>query len=269
MCASKTSYSLQDLIEIMHSLRDPESGCPWDVVQTFESIAPYTVDEAYEVSDAINRQDMPDLCEELGDLLLQVIYHSQIAAEKNHFTIDDVITRICEKMISRHPHVFGSDEEKKSGKSDWEEHKRRERREKGEEQDESYLAGVPVGLPPMLRAKKLQKKAAKVNFDWSAKEDVLNKLDEEIEEIKQAIQSQHEKSIEEEAGDIFFTMINLSRHINMDAETALQKANAKFESRFRNMEALATQAGLNFSKLDEDQLDDLWCQSKSIEKSTA
>ena len=269
MRAENTTNSLQDLVGIMRSLRHSETGCPWDIVQTFKTIAPYTIEEAYEVSDAINRQNMSDLCEELGDLLLQVIYHSQMAAEENHFTIDDVIAKICEKMISRHPHVFGSDEEKRLGKNDWEEHKKREWQAKGKEQDTSYLANVTEGLSPMLRAKKLQKKAAKANFDWPSKVGVLNKLDEEINELKQAIQSEDNDSVEEELGDLLFTIINLSRHVKIDADIALQKANAKFENRFRKMEALAVQAGYKFSELSDDQLDGLWCESKSIEKSTA
>ena len=163
MSFEKVSYSIQDLLAIMQSLRDPDTGCPWDKVQTFETIIPYTVEEAYEVSDAIERNHMNDLCEELGDLLLQVVYHSEMASEQNYFTFDDVVNAICKKMIKRHPHVFGSKQEIASGKQDWEQSKKQEMLEKGII-DESILAHVPSGLPPTIRARKLQKKSRQGKF---------------------------------------------------------------------------------------------------------
>ena len=268
MSAGKNIYSIQDLLEIMRSLRHPDTGCSWDKVQTFESIAPYTVEEAYEVSDAIERHNMDDLCEELGDLLLQVVYHSEMASEKDHFNFSNVVDSICNKMIRRHPHVFGSEEEVASGKQDWEQSKKQEMVEKGV-QDNSILAHVPNGLPPLIRARKLQKKAAKANFDWVSVEGVVNKLEEELNEVKSAIENNSAEEVEEEIGDLLFSVVNLCRHTKHDADYCLQKSNAKFESRFRRMEALIDETGNNFRELDESQLDHFWHQSKRMEKSTA
>ncbi len=268
MNAGKVNYSIQDLLEIMRSLRHPDTGCPWDQVQTFETIAPYTVEEAYEVSDAIGRDHMDDLCEELGDLLLQVVYHAEMADEKNHFNFNNVVEAICCKMIRRHPHVFGSAEEIASGKQDWELSKKQEMIDKGSI-DNSILANVPNGLSPLVRARKLQKKASKACFDWPSVVGVVDKLEEELHELKDAIQKNNAANIEEEIGDVLFSVVNLCRHTHHDADYCLQKSNAKFETRFRRMEALADQAGYVFQELNENQLDALWNQSKSIEKSTA
>ena len=268
MSFEKVSYSIQDLLAIMQSLRDPDTGCPWDKVQTFETIITYTVEEAYEVSDAIERNHMNDLCEELGDLLLQVVYHSEMASEQNYFTFDDVVNAICKKMIRRHPHVFGSKQEIASGKQDWEQSKKQEMLEKGIV-DESILAHVPSGLPPTIRARKLQKKAAKANFDWESIEGVINKLEEEVSELKQAINNDSVEQIEEEIGDVLFSVVNLCRHSKHDADYCLQKSNTKFEARFRRMEAMINDEGFNIQELSVRQLDQFWCQSKRMEKSTA
>ena len=264
---SKEHYSVHDLLDIMRTLRHPQSGCPWDIKQTFESIAPYTVEEAYEVADAISRGDMNDLCDELGDLLLQVVYHAEMATEENYFSFDDVVNAICQKMVRRHPHVFGVEEDITQGKPDWETIKSQERREQGK-QDDSALAHVPAGLPALLRARKLQKKAAKLNFDWPDYHGVIGKLNEEMAELEQALNSGSQTGIKEEIGDIMFSVVNLCRHLKVDADIALQQANSKFESRFRTMETLAASQDSDLQDLASDQLESLWDQaklSKSIE----
>ncbi|MEM7304661.1 MAG: nucleoside triphosphate pyrophosphohydrolase [Pseudomonadota bacterium] len=262
---NKDQYSVSDLLDIMCALRDSESGCPWDIKQSFETIAPYTIEEAYEVSDAITRGNMDELCDELGDLLLQVVYHSQMAQEENHFSFDDVVNAICHKMIRRHPHVFGNDEDIKQGQPDWEQIKSVERLEKSE-QDQSALSHVSPGLPSMLRARKLQKKAAKVKFDWPDYQGVLEKLNEEISELEEAVRSSQSDKVKEEIGDVLFTVVNLCRHLKMDADITLQQANSKFEARFRLMERLALDKGLELAKLEIDELEALWGQSKSLNR---
>ncbi len=256
-------YSIHDLLDIMQSLRDPDTGCSWDQVQTFNTIAPYTIEEAYEVAEAISRHDMLDLCDELGDLLLQVVYHAQMAKEQDQFEFNDVIKAVCEKMIRRHPHVFGSAEQIKQGKQDWEVFKQQERQAKGIVEDNSALANVSHGLPPLLRARKLQKKAAKVNFDWSDIASVVSKLKEEVHELEQAINQQHDTShIEDEIGDVLFSVVNVCRHAQLDADIALQKGNAKFEQRFRLMESLIQQRGESMAALSASQLEEYWVQAK-------
>jgi len=258
--------TIEDLLGVMQSLRDPQTGCSWDKVQTFQTIAPYTIEEAYEVAEAISRNNMDDLCDELGDLLLQVVYHAQMAKENNYFSFDDVVAAICEKMTRRHPHVFGSNQQVKQGKQDWEQFKQHERESKGKQTgDSSALANVAVGLPPLLRARKLQKKAAKVNFDWSNTKGVVDKLHEEIAELEEAIALNNSNAhMEEEVGDVLFSVVNLCRHLEIDAEVALQKSTSKFESRFRLIENLALQQGNQVSDLGEDELNELWDQAKKI-----
>ncbi len=258
--------SINDLIEIMQALRDPHTGCSWDIVQTFQTIIPYTIEEAYEVAEAIARNDMLDLCDELGDLLLQVVYHAQMASEAKQFSFDDVVKAICEKMLRRHPHVFGSDVQVKQGKQDWEQFKQQERLAKGKSQhDDSALANVAEGLPALIRARKLQNKAAKVNFDWTDVKSVVAKLKEEVEELDEAIHmNQGDARVEEEMGDVLFSVINLCRHVNADADVALQKSNAKFERRFRLVESLVLKQGEQMTDLDESQLDQYWEQAKKI-----
>lgn len=263
MKADNEPSSIETLLEIMRALRDPDTGCPWDQVQNFSTIAPYTIEEAYEVADAINRREMGDLCDELGDLLLQVVYHAQMAEEQGYFGFTQVLKAICEKMIRRHPHVFGNQEELKAGKKDWEYMKSLERQEKGEIEDLSALAHIAHGLPPLVRARKLQKKAAKVGFDWPSIDGVVAKLQEEVIELNQAVELNNIDSIEDEMGDVLFSVVNLCRHANVDAEIALQKANHKFEARFRCVEKLASQQNKKLSELEEKQLDELWNQAKA------
>ncbi|MGE4431599.1 MAG: nucleoside triphosphate pyrophosphohydrolase [Sphingobium sp.] len=243
------------LITIMERLRDPQRGCAWDRQQDFRSIAPYTIEEAYEVADAIEREDMPALCDELGDLLLQTVFHARMAEEAGHFAYQDVIDAICAKMIRRHPHIFG-DEDASPG---WEAIKAAERRA-GATADHSALAGVANALPALLRAEKLQKRAARTGFDWPDCEGVLAKIDEEMAEIRCAATDQER---EEEIGDLLFTAVNLARHMGVDPEQALRQANRKFERRFRSMEA---QAGEDFTTLSLDEKEALWRRAKELEK---
>jgi len=260
------SKSIYDLLEIMQALRDPQTGCSWDKVQTFETIAPYTIEEAYEVAEAITRKDMSDLCDELGDLLLQVVYHAQIAKEENQFSFDDVVAVICEKMVRRHPHVFGSHEQAEQGKQDWEKFKQQERLAKGQIQlDSSALANVAEGLPALIRARKLQKKAAKVNFDWPDISGVIAKLKEEVGELEEAINlRQSSERVQEEMGDVLFSVVNLCRHANLDADIALQQSNSKFERRFRVVENLVHEQGKRLADLADVELDLYWEQAKKI-----
>lgn len=242
------------LKDIMARLRDPERGCPWDVEQTFSTIAPYTIEEAYEVADAIQRDDMASLKDELGDLLFQVMFHSRMAQEAGAFDLSDVIGAICDKMIRRHPHVFG-DGEVSPG---WDEIKAAERAGKSDD-DQSALAGVTVALPALLRSEKLQKRAARVGFDWDNVADVRSKLLEEIEEVDQA---KTQQEVEEEIGDVLFAAANLARHHKIDPEVALRAANDKFERRFRAMEDIA---GDTFVALPLDDKEALWKRVKKEE----
>lgn len=225
------------LIDIMAQLRTPETGCPWDLEQDFKSIAPYTIEEAYEVADAIDRSDMADLKDELGDLLLQVVFHSRMAEEQNLFSFEDVASSISDKMIRRHPHVFGNNTASTPDqvKESWEDTKAKERAAKG--QTESALDGVAVNLPSLTRSEKLTKRAARVRFDWTDAKDIFNKIEEEIGELKTEINanSPHER-LEDELGDLLFCIANLARHLKIDPELALRKANNKFCNRFKLME---------------------------------
>ncbi|MCD8520629.1 MAG: nucleoside triphosphate pyrophosphohydrolase [Alphaproteobacteria bacterium] len=227
-------YDMDDLIAMMKALRTPQTGCPWDLEQDFKSIAPYTIEEAYEVADAIERGDMNDLREELGDLLLQPVYHAQMASEAGHFDIEDVIHDITAKMITRHPHVF-SDRKAKSA-SDvnaiWDERKAAEK----SEQHESALDSVTKALPALLRAEKLLKKAGKQGFEWPSPQDILIKLEEELGELSEAVASGNQAHIEEEFGDVLFVLANYGQRLGFNPETALRRANDKFERRFRGME---------------------------------
>lgn len=259
-------YDFADLLDIMRQLRTPETGCAWDLEQTFESIAPYTIEEAYEVSDAIDRGDMKDLSDELGDLLLQVVFHTQIASDEGHFKIRDVTHAICSKMIRRHPHVFGDDTQRTSKEQirAWEEIKASERAGKRDE-DTSALAGVAQALPALMRAEKLQKRAARTGFDWTEAEDILDKLDEEIGEVRDAMAEQDADHIEEEIGDLLFVAANLARRLSVDPEVALRKANAKFDRRFRGMESRAQGGEAGFASLSLDEQEALWQKVKRDE----
>ncbi|MBN1378276.1 MAG: nucleoside triphosphate pyrophosphohydrolase [Gammaproteobacteria bacterium] len=236
--------NLQKLREIVARLRDPETGCPWDRRQDFKSIANYTLEEVYETIDAINREDFDELKDELGDLLLQVVFHAQIAAERGLFDLTDVEASICEKMLRRHPHVFGEPDQRTQSeaqiKESWETEKVRERAEKD---CHGVLDGVPQTFPALKRAQKLQKRAANVGFDWKKSTDVLDKIQEEITELEQAVAQRNVDQITEEMGDLLFSCVNLARHLKVDAESALMTANRKFEARFRRLESeLASQA---------------------------
>lgn len=260
--------NIQRLLDVMSALRDPQTGCPWDLQQDFRTIAPYTVEEAYEVADAIDRNDMADLREELGDLLLQVVFHSQMAKEQNAFTFDDVVTAIVDKMVSRHPHVFGAENvaDAQAQTELWEQHKQREREAKGE-RDTSALAGIAQGLPEWQRAIKLQKRAARTGFEWPSIEPVIAKLREELSEVEVEIEAHRNGAtnaalIEEEVGDLLFVAVNLARHLEVDPGTALRTANRKFETRFRAMEAIAKEQGSGFDELSLSELEMMWNRVK-------
>ena len=266
---------IQRLLDIMAALRDPKTGCPWDIEQDFASIAPYTIEEAYEVADAIDRADMADLRDELGDLLLQVVFHAQMAKEQDAFEFGDVVAAICEKMMRRHPHVFGDEARRSNADAQlqhWEDLKRAERAAKGET-DASALAGISRGLPEWQRAVKLQHKAAKVGFDWPDPAPVLEKLHEEIEEVRAefaAVAANPDDSaahdrLEDEIGDILFVCANLARHAKVDFGAALRRANHKFERRFRAMEALAAADGGLAGQSLEAQ-DRYWVRAKQAER---
>lgn len=252
------------LLAIMARLRDPERGCPWDLAQDFATIAPYTIEEAYEVADAIERGDLAALAEELGDLLLQVVYHAQMAKEQGLFDFDDVAQQIADKMVRRHPHVFGEErvESAAEQRARWEAMKAAERAASGRAQDASVLAGVPLGLPALTRAVKLQQRAARVGFDWPDATEIVDKLDEEIAELRAALAAGARQQLAEELGDLLFTMANLARRLDVDPEQALRAANAKFERRFRAMEARAAASGQHLAALDLDRLESLWAEAK-------
>ncbi|QNU14636.1 nucleoside triphosphate pyrophosphohydrolase [Thermomonas sp. XSG] len=268
---------IAELLAIMARLRDPDGGCPWDLQQDFATIAPYTIEEAYEVADAIDRGDMADLRDELGDLLLQVVFHARMAEEAGAFAFGDVVAAICDKMVRRHPHVFAAGTADAVGDSaavlrNWDAIKRAERDARGET-DTSALAGISRGLPEWQRAVKLQQKAAKVGFDWPDPAPVLDKLHEEIDEVRAEFDAvaadpgdaAARDRLEDELGDVLFVCANLARHARVDVGNALRRANAKFERRFRAMEALAAaDGGLAGKPLDAQ--DRYWVQAKAAEK---
>lgn len=240
---------IDPLLEIMRILRDPATGCDWDKRQTFATIAPYTIEEAYEVLDAIDRDDLDSLKDELGDLLLQVVFHAQIADDRDLFTFADVVTAICDKMTRRHPHIFGNS----AISPGWEELKAAER---ADAKTSSVLGGVAAALPALMRAQKIQKRAARVGFDWPDKVPVKAKLLEELEEVEQAIT---QEEIYEEIGDLLFSAVNLARHHGVDAERALSSATKKFEQRFEVMEAMSYN---NMKDMAIDELEQLWQSAK-------
>lgn len=259
--------STLSLIEIMRALRDEEAGCPWDREQTFETIAPYTIEEAYEVADAIARKDMDELRDELGDLLFQVVFHSQMAHEAGYFQFNDVVESITRKMLRRHPHVFADDEVTTAEEQShaWERHKAAERQAKGSE-GHSQLDGVALGLPALLRAEKLQKRAARVGFDWPDLTGVVEKLEEELDEVKSALaQDEGLQRITEEMGDLLFSCVNLARKAGVDAETALRHANQKFDSRFRYIERQLKTANTPLEQATLDEMERLWLEAKTCE----
>lgn len=253
---------MQKLLDIMARLRDPDEGCPWDLDQDFRSIAPYTIEEAYEVADAIERNDLHDLRHELGDLLLQVVFHAQMADEQGAFDFGQVVDGICSKMIRRHPHVFGDQKfaNTEEQRADWERHKAAEREEKGG--SGNLLDGISPSQPGLSRAIKLGKRAATVGFDWPDAERVVEKVREELAELDQARNSNDQDKIEEELGDLLFSMGSLARHLGIDPETALRRAALKFESRFGQVEDRLREQGRPWQDVPLEELEDLWQQAK-------
>ncbi len=251
---------IEKLLDIMRRLRDPQHGCPWDVRQDFGDIAVYTVEEAYEVADAIAREDMTALREELGDLLFQPVFHARIAEERGLFDFNDVVDAICDKLVRRHPHVFGNErvESAEEQTRQWEAHKAHER--DAEDTVTGVLDDVPLALPALRRAQKLQKRAATVGFDWSAPAPVIAKVREEIEELERGLEDP--AVLREELGDLLFAIVNLARHTGVDAESALKNANTKFEDRFRYIEERLAESGRAAVDVDLDTLENLWNEAK-------
>lgn len=260
---------LPRLLEIMARLRDPKTGCPWDIEQDFKSIAPYTIEEAYEVADAIEKEDMDELEGELGDLLLQVVYYTQMASEDGTFTFDSVTQKIADKMIHRHPHVFGDENRDKSAEqqtADWEKIKAAERANKGQKHART-LDGVASNLPALTRAVKLQKRAARVGFDWPSTKGVLDKINEESHELVEAREKLSHSEQVEEYGDLMFVMANLARHLKIDPEEALRKANTKFTRRFEGIEDKLSNMGKTPQQSNLKEMDALWDAVKVDERS--
>ena len=255
------------LLEIMAKLRNPDGGCPWDLEQNFRTIAPYTVEEAYEVADAIERNDMASLKDELGDLLFQTVFHAQMAREEGLFDFADVVDAISDKMVRRHPHVFADADMRSADEQTdaWEQQKAAERKNKGAE---SMLADVPFGLPGLTRAVKLQKRAARVGFDWTEARDVLSKIAEETEELSAAMDGGDTDKIEDEFGDLLFVLANLSRHLKVDPEAALRRANEKFRRRFTYIEQSMREANRDLDNAKLDEMEELWREAKDQESSS-
>lgn len=269
------SDKIERLIEIMAALRDPQTGCPWDIEQDFATIAPYTIEEAYEVADAIARGDLDDLRDELGDLLLQVVYHARMAEEAGDFRFEDVVQAITTKMIRRHPHVFGDETARGAGmaKGMWDKIKAEERAEKRaariargldpEDHGKGYLDSVPVALPALTRSLKLQERASKVGFDWGAAGPVLEKIEEEIGELKQALATGEIAAVKDEFGDLLFALVNLGRHLHVDAESALSGTNDKFRKRFHFIERHLNENGSSLEAASLEDMEALWQAAKA------
>ncbi len=264
---NRASAGIERLLAVMKRLRDPETGCPWDVEQTFETIAPYTIEEAYEVAEAIAEGDMAALREELGDLLLQVVYHAEMAREAGVFDFADVAAAISEKMIARHPHVFG-DAEVASAEAQtraWEDVKAAERARKRPGND-GALDGVPLALPALTRAAKLQRRAARVGFDWDRAAPVFEKVEEELSEVRAAVaDASPPAAVEDEIGDLLFAVVNLARWLKVDPEAALRRANRKFERRFRHIERSLSESGRTPESASLEELETLWGEAKARE----
>jgi MazG family protein len=264
-----TKHPIEKLIAIMARLRDPDAGCPWDNQQDFSTIAPYTIEESYEVADAIERGDRSALKDELGDLLFQVVFHAQMASEESSFGFDDVVEAICDKMVRRHPHVFGDADirsEHEQTKA-WETQKAAERAATGSDSDpSSALDGVALPLPALMRAEKLQKRAARVGFDWPDVEPVFEKVSEEITEIREAISGGgNTDELMDEIGDLLFACVNLARHLSVDPEVALRRGNTKFEHRFRGIEANLRHVGKSPEDCSLEELENQWQAVKATE----
>jgi ATP diphosphatase len=270
----RASRDISRLLEIMAALRTPGTGCPWDLEQDFASIAPYTIEEAYEVADAIQRHDLEDLRDELGDLLLQVVFHAEMAREAGAFDFGDVVESITAKLVRRHPHVFGDARDLSPPEVNalWGAIKRAEKdarqRERGvgTDQEDGLLAGIPVGLPGLTRADKLTRKAAAVGFDWPEARQVLEKIAEELTEVEEALAGGSREVVEDEIGDLLFAVANLARHAGVDAEAALRRANAKFERRFRAIEAALADAGRTPRQATLEEMEELWLRAKQAER---
>ncbi|MCF2948359.1 nucleoside triphosphate pyrophosphohydrolase [Paraglaciecola aquimarina] len=258
---------LPRLLTIMQQLRDPQTGCPWDIEQTFASIVPHTIEETYEVADAILHGDMYDIKDELGDLLFQVVFYAQLAKEQGEFEFDDIAQAISDKLVRRHPHVFDKQSQmsQESLALQWDAIKQQELKNKGQEADDSALANIPKGLTPLLRANKLQKKCAKVGFDWPELPPVVDKVHEEIEEVLAEVNANevNQGAVEEEIGDLLFAVVNLARHAKVNPEMALIKANNKFEKRFRQVEKLLEEQGQDVTKASLEQMEAAWIKIKS------
>jgi nucleoside triphosphate diphosphatase len=273
----KASRDVSRLLEIMAALRAPGTGCPWDIVQNFQTIAPYTLEEAYEVADAIERNDLDDLCEELGDLLLQVVFHAQMASEKGAFAFADVVERITAKMIRRHPHVFGDEKARSAGmaKGAWDKIKYEEKAEKAARRaamgmppppDGGFLDDVPANLPALSRALKLQQRAATVGFDWDNAAPILDKLEEEARELRTELAVGDTERARDEYGDLLFVLVNLGRHLKIDPEAALTASSAKFRRRFRYIEESLVATGRELGAASLHEMEALWVEAKANEK---
>ncbi|TWC89244.1 ATP diphosphatase [Rhizobium sp. SJZ105] len=274
----EASKDISRLIEIMEALRQPETGCPWDVVQTFETIKPYTIEEAYEVADAIERRDMDDLCEELGDLLLQVVFHARIAEERGEFAFGDVVEAMTSKMIRRHPHVFAvsAANTPDSVKLQWDQIKAEEKRERAERRARrgitedfkaGFLGSVQRSQPALTEALKLQEQAARVGFDWSDPAPILDKIEEEIAELREALAEGKPEKVSDELGDLIFALVNIGRHVKADPEDALRGTNTKFRRRFNHIETSLTENGETLQEASLERMEDLWQAAKRIERS--
>lgn len=273
----EASKDISRLIEIMAALRTPVTGCPWDLEQDFASIKPYTIEEAYEVADAIERNDMDDLCEELGDLLLQVVFHARMAEEAGDFAFGDVVEAVTRKMIRRHPHVFARSDADTPGavKIQWDEIKQEEKRERAERRlsrgitedfKAGFLGSVHRSQPALTEALKLQERAAKVGFDWSEAEPILDKIEEEVRELREALQAGHPEKVSDELGDLIFAVVNIGRHVGTDPEIALRGTNTKFRRRFNHIETELEKSGESLAAASLERMEDLWQAAKAIER---
>lgn len=271
----EASTDIDRLLEIMAALRQPETGCPWDIVQTFETIKPYTIEEAYEVADAIERKDPDDLCEELGDLLLQVVFHARIAEEEGLFSFGDVVESITRKMIRRHPHVFArSDADTPDAvKAQWDKIKQEEKAERlarraargsAADPDTGYLGSVQRSFPALTEALKLQERAAKVGFDWSEATPILDKIEEEIGELREALAENKPDKVKDELGDLIFALVNIGRHVGTEPEQALRGTNTKFRNRFRHIETSLHASGETLEAASLERMEELWQAAKSL-----
>lgn len=274
----EASKDISRLIEIMEALRQPETGCPWDIVQTFETIKPYTIEEAYEVADAIERKDTDDLCDELGDLLLQVVFHARIAEEMGEFAFGDVVHAVTSKMIRRHPHVFAvsSADTPETVKLQWDQIKAEEKRERAERRARrgitedfkaGFLGGVQRSQPALTEALKLQEQAARVGFDWSDPAPILDKIEEEIAELREALAEGRPEKVSDELGDLIFALVNIGRHVKADPENALRGTNTKFRRRFNHIETSLHDNGETLQAASLERMEDLWQAAKRIERS--